>query len=102
MTFGTVNFMDQIYEVKGEILNFYLSRGRLQEAMNKIIAWVSRRDIHQLADSSQIQIIDGDIISCRLHDNLDSLIEILDFDIEFIDFELDPQLMIVHIRIQIQ
>ena len=102
MSFGTVNYMGDVYEIKGEVLNCYLSPGRLHSAMTTIINWVSRHNVIQLADSSQIRIIEGDMIHCRLHYNIDDLISVLDFDIEFIDFELDPKLMIIHIRIQIQ
>ena len=101
MTYGNVIFMGQTYEVKGEFLNLYVQPARKTTAMRAIIDWVSKNNVFQLASSSQIRVIEGDMISCRLHENLEDLINVLDFDIEYLDFELDPVLMIIHIRVQI-
>ena len=101
MAFGTVIFLGDTYEVMGEIMNLYVQPARKTAAMRIIIDWVSRHNFLELADKSQIQVIEGDMISCRIHENLGDLVENLDFDIEYIDFEIDPVLMIIHIRLNV-
>ena len=101
MTYGSIIFMGDTYEVKGEILNFYVQPARKTAAIRTVIDWISNNNVFNLASSSQIRVIEGDMISCRIHENLEDLVAKLDFDIEYLDFELDPVLMIIHIRLQI-
>lgn len=101
MTYGTIDFLGKIYEVKGESLNCYIQPARMFKIMRNIIDWVSNNNIIDYAQSSQIHLIEGQIIGCRIHDNLENLVKNIEFDIEYLDIELDPVLMIIHFRFQI-
>ena len=69
--------------------------------MRNIIDWTTSNNVIDLAQSSQIQIFEGKIIGCRLHEKLETLTNVIDFDIEYLDIELDPVLMLIHFRFQI-
>ena len=103
MNFGSVDFCGDNYVVHGEVLNIFIHPNRMNEIMTIVIGWVASHNVLQLADSSQIQVFEGDMIQCRLHENLDSLNERLQnyVSVDYIDFELDPQLMLIHIRLHV-
>ena len=71
--------------------------------MTIVIDWVASQNVLKLADSSQIQIFEGDMIQCRIHENLGALNEKLQnyISVDYVDVELDPQLMLIHIRLHV-
>ena len=103
MNFGTVDFCGDKYVVHGEVLNIFIHPNRMNEIMAMVIEWVASQNVLKLADSSQIQVFEGDMIHCRIHENLGPLNEKLQnyISVDYVDFELDPQLMLIHIRLHV-
>ena len=99
-TYGTLKYKNNTFTVKGEILNMSVNSYLMRNTMNKVIDWASTHDVLQLADSSQVQIVEDKLLQCRIH-QIDSLTNELEFDLEFIDFYFDLKLLLLHVELQI-
>lgn len=99
-TYGTLKYKNNTFTVKGEILNMSVNSFLMKTTMSKVIEWASNHDVLQLADPSQVQTVDDKLLQCRIHQP-DSLINELDFDLEFIDFYFDMKLLLLHVELQI-
>ena len=117
-TFGTLDYLGRTFAVKGEILNMFVNPNRMKTTMNKVVEWASKHDVFEVADISQINIVNNEmlqcrpnqnlnnldgieLLQCRIHHGMDDLTHDLEYDVEFIDFTFDPILLLLHIEIQI-
>ena len=99
-TYGTLKYKNNTFTVKGEILNMSVNSYLMTNTMHKVIEWASNNDVLQLADPAQVQTVEDNLLQCRIH-HLDSLINDLEFDVEFIDFYFDIELLLLHVELQI-
>ena len=101
MHIGNIRLQHKRFSVFGESLFCYVSPNRLKNIITETLSWISNQKMRNLFRGSQIDVSDN-ILYCRIHHDLSSLIQSTGYDMNYIDIEIDFRLSIVHVRLGLE
>ena len=95
--YGPANFNGHEFSVFGESLFIFVMPSKLTEIIRQTILWVNETDPLNVLSNADLSAKEG-MLYARLDTGLESLNAKLDVFIEDIQFEIDFDMNLIHIR----
>ena len=99
MYFGQMRWCNRSFNIYSESMHIYMSPGRLKRTTSTVMMWIHKRKMRKIIKSSDIYIMEGEILCCRIYKRLDSLNKHTEDLLDGIDIEIDFKLNTIHVRL---